>query len=108
MITIEEGKLLALNHLHEIEKKSNVELALLEAETIAFKYGWVFFYQSKEFVLTGNMDFLVGGNAPIIVDKYNKAVYLTGTGNDISYYIQKYSDERSGSVSNGSVSDYFF
>jgi Immunity protein 35 len=94
MISIEEGKQLALDELHKIEKISNIELALLESKTREFEYGWVFFYQAKEFILTGNMDSLVGGNAPIIVDKYYKTVYITGTGNDISFYIQKYSDER--------------
>ncbi len=94
MITIEDAKLLALEQLREIQKMSNVELALLENETRAFKCGWVFFYQSKEYVLTGDVQFLVGGNAPIIVDKYNKTVHLTGTGHDISYYIQKYLENR--------------
>lgn len=62
----------------------------MESETLPFKYGWVFFYQSEEFVKNCNEDALVGGNAPILVDKYKGTAYLTGTSKDISFYIEEY------------------
>lgn len=91
MLSFEQAKELALKKLQEIEKTSDVKLAFLENESIAFDYGWVFFYQSEEFVRTGDESKLVAGNAPIIVDKYNGSVILAGTARGIQYYIAIYS-----------------
>jgi hypothetical protein len=91
MLNFEQAKKVALIKLEDIEKSSNVKLSLLESETIAFDYGWVFFYQSDEFVKTGNTSKLVGGNAPIIVDKYDGSIILTGTSKSTKYYIEVYS-----------------
>ncbi len=78
--------------LREIKKLSNIEIGILDEETIEFEYGWMFFYQSKEYIETGNLDKLVGGNAPIIFDKFESQLYVTGTGNSEDYYLEKFKD----------------
>jgi hypothetical protein len=90
MINIERAKEIALKKVSDIEKKSNVKLALLEDETIEFKYGWIFFYQSEEYVTTGNLNSLVGGNAPILIDKSDESVHETGTSREVEFYIEEY------------------
>ena len=37
-------------------------------EVEEYDFGWVYFYNSKEFVETGNFDSSLVGNAPVIVD----------------------------------------
>jgi hypothetical protein len=32
-------------------------------------FGWAFFYNSKQFVETGDIEWALGGNAPLIVDR---------------------------------------
>ena len=90
MMNIEQAKQLALKKLEEIQKKTLVKLAIMEEHTLPFKDGWVFFYQSEEFVETKDPEKMVGGNAPILVDKQNGNVLITGTSKDISYYIDTY------------------
>ena len=90
MINFDQAKTVALNKLKEIETKSNIKVALLEADSISFEYGWVFFYQSEEFVRTGDESKLVGGNAPILVDKFNNIVLHTGTSKPTENYIEIY------------------
>lgn len=90
MINFKEAKKIAENKLLEIQSKSNLDLALYEEETIEFEYGWVFFYQSKNFIQTSNPLSMVGGNAPLLVDKYDGSVLITGTKKDIEYYIELY------------------
>jgi hypothetical protein len=90
MLNFEQAKEVALRKLGEIQKSSNVKLALLESESTAFEYGWVFFYQSEQYVKTGDTNNLVGGNAPIIVDKHDGSVILAGTAKSIKHYIEVY------------------
>jgi hypothetical protein len=72
-----------------------VELAIMDSETIEKEYGWVFFYQSKEFLKTGNDVYALLGNAPYIVNKYTGELIETGTANPIEDYITEY-EARSG------------
>jgi hypothetical protein len=90
MINIGQATELAKEKISIIEKKGTIRLALLESETMAFEFGWVFFYQSEMFVRTGDEDSLVGGNAPILIDKYDGSVHLTGTSKSIEDYIEEY------------------
>ncbi|WP_428660997.1 YrhB domain-containing protein [Runella sp.] len=90
MISIQHAQRLVENVLQELEKKSLCHLKIMEGEIIEFKYGWIFFYQSEEFVVTGNEDAMVGGNAPIIVDKFNATTHITGTRYGENFYLDKY------------------
>ena len=94
MISNNKARELAQSKLEDLEAASSVELSIMDCETIEFKFGWMFFYQSKNFVMTGNDKFLVGGNAPIIVDKYNSSVHMTGTRRGERFYIENYSKYR--------------
>lgn len=90
MINKDQAKLLASEKLKELETQSKIALDLLDESTIEFAYGWVFFYQSEEYIRTGDLNKLIGGNAPIIVDKLNSSVIITGTRRDSQYYIDNY------------------
>jgi hypothetical protein len=98
MINLEQAKELAIKQLLEIEGKSNIKLSLFEDEVLIFEYGWVFFYQSEEFVRTGNLNALVGGNAPILIDKTDGTAHVTGTGKDITYYVDEYCASKKGNI----------
>lgn len=88
MIDYEQARRIALDYLarHGCE----FELVLLDDETITEDFGWVFFYNTKRFQETGDFIDMLGGNAPIIIDKVNGEVTETGTACDIQYYIEEY------------------
>ncbi|WP_367389137.1 YrhB domain-containing protein [Lewinella sp. LCG006] len=90
MIELNEAIELAKEKLDEIEKKSGINLSLMYEETLELEFGWMFFYQSKAFVETGDLGAMVGGNAPMIIDKHNSSVNMTGTRRDENYYIELY------------------
>ncbi|UAY52787.1 YrhB domain-containing protein [Ferruginibacter albus] len=96
MLTLLQAKELADKKLKEIEEISNIKLAFLENETIAFEYGWIFFYQSESYINSGDFNFMAGGNAPILVDKYNSNVIETGTSRETKYYIEQYCNAKQG------------
>jgi hypothetical protein len=71
------------------------ELALQEDSTLETEFGWVFFYNSVEFVRTGDMHFALGGNAPFIIDRSSGELTVTGTALPLDHYIEQYRRNRS-------------
>jgi Immunity protein 35 len=66
---------------------------LVDSQTMEYGWGWVFFYQSKKFLETGDDDFMLWGNAPFIVNKTTGEVRVTGTSRPIEQYVQDYEAE---------------
>ena len=57
-----------LNQAEEIARRLlAVEARVLPAETREFDVGWVFYYQSAQYLDTGDFQHLLAGNAPIFV-----------------------------------------
>lgn len=78
----------------EIDKNQNshskIECVILEEETIEKEWGWVFFYQSKQYVETGDFRCMLGGNAPYLVNRHSGILTVTGTTHDIDFYLNEY------------------
>ena len=70
------------------------ELRILDEHTIETDFGWVFFWQSQRFLDSRNSSDQLAGNAPLIVDRCDGALQITGTALPIEHYIQQYRQER--------------
>ena len=81
-----EAQIIAEKELPE----SSYECVILEDETITKEWGWVFFYQTKVYVESGDFRDMLSGNAPIIVNRSTGGVTITGTAHDIQHYINEY------------------
>ena len=57
---------------------------------LEFEFGWVFYFNTKEFVDTGDLDHALGGNAPLIFDRADGELYFAGTAHDLDSYIEEY------------------
>ena len=116
MITIDEARRLVLRHLAEIEADQQkvtvlrkdltpkerdilglgqpqndvIELAILDDHTITQDFGWVFFYQSKKYLNSGDGSHALAGNAPIIVSRRDGRLHETGTAEPIEAYIENF------------------
>ncbi len=92
-ITIEQARILAQKELSASPDFETLELVLLDARTITRSYGWIFFWQSKKFLETGDTAYAIAGNGPLFVDVTGKVIRL-GTKNfeeSLQNY-QKYGD----------------
>jgi|TARA_Y100000588_G_scaffold366001_1_gene431238 hypothetical protein len=87
-VMCEEAQRIALDYIQQ--QDCDVELVLIEDETLTEEFGWVFFYNTRKFQETGDFRDMVGGNAPIIVDNISGKITETGTTHDIEYYIEEY------------------
>jgi hypothetical protein len=90
MVTREQARAIAQNYLNKIAGGDETELVLLLDATIERAFGWVFFYNSRRFVETGDPDSVMAGNAPFIVSATDGSIYDTGTAEPIENYIERF------------------
>jgi hypothetical protein len=62
---------------------------VLFEHTIQKPYGWIFFYNTKEWIATGDPNYSLVGNAPIIVG-IDGEIRITGTAHPLEYYLARY------------------
>ena len=90
------NKKMALETIEKIiagyEAPEEDEYIVIEKETIEKEWGWVFFYTSKKWYETNNIEFAVVGNAPFIVLRDTGEVLETGTAYDAEHYIERYEE----------------
>lgn len=65
---------IAKRKLHELGDKH--DWVLLEKKTLEKEFGWIFFYDSKTHMDTGNSDDKVPGTAPFIVERKAGKVFM--------------------------------
>ena len=53
-------------------------------------FGWVYFYDGSIHIETGDVRDAVVGNAPLIVDKSDGKLYITGTAMPIEHYLNEF------------------
>lgn len=63
---------------------------ILDQYTIEKPWGWVFFYDSRKYVTTGDPKYQLVGNAPYIVNRETHELVATGTAEAIEVYIAGY------------------
>lgn len=52
------------------------------------EFGWLYFYDSSKHVETGNVSYALVGNAPLIVDRNDGKLYITGTAHPVEHYLE--------------------
>jgi hypothetical protein len=66
---------------------------VVDSATIEKPWGWVFFYESRRFLETGDDSSRLLGNAPIIVNAESGIAADTGTAHPVEHYIAEYERE---------------
>jgi immunity protein 35 of polymorphic toxin system len=77
-------------YLSHLRVEDGDDLVLLEKETLERPFGWVFFYNSKRFVDTHDDRYALIGNGPLIVDRLDGSVHLTGTACPLEFFLERY------------------
>jgi hypothetical protein len=81
---------LAVDYLRGKEREAGIDLVLLDSNTIEKSFGWVFFYDSKRHVESGNFRDALAGNAPFVVTKADGRVHETGTARPLDEYLRRF------------------
>ena len=78
MITFEQARAIALAEIAKALPK--YDFVLLDEETVAKPYGWIFWYNTRKYLETGNIMDATPGNAPFVVDNTDGNVHYLSTG----------------------------
>ena len=87
MITVEEALKKVVEYLRTTYANRPYELVVMEALTREEDIGWLFFFNTREFVETGDMNAMLGGNAPLFVERQSGALRTTGTAHAVEHYL---------------------
>lgn len=93
MITRAQAQDLAEQHVAAF-RESVPDLVLMPESTIERPFGWVFFYDSRRYIETGDSSLAVCGNAPVIVNRHTGELWVTGTAHPVERYIEEYEASR--------------
>ncbi len=95
MINKDMARILVETELSKRRKTPHNEGWVIQDDlTIERGFGWVFFYTSRKYLETGNPLFASFGNAPIIVDREDGTLHVTGTAKSIEEYIEEYESSK--------------
>ncbi len=63
---------------------------IVTEHTLKRPYGWVFFYDSRAYLASSKTSDMVAGNAPILVDRIDGEIRVTGTAEPSESYLTRY------------------
>jgi hypothetical protein len=69
-------------------KNPNHEIVI--CKEVEYDFGWVFDYNTRVFLETGNISSSLLGNGPLIVDRFNGQIYTTGSAHSTEFYIAEF------------------
>ena len=95
MLTEKEIKDIAEKYVKEIEEEAELELSIIQENTISKSYGMIFFYTSRKYYKTKDEKYnSLAGNAPFLVESKTGKVIDFGTGQPLEFYFQEYEEGR--------------
>ncbi|ATQ70948.1 MULTISPECIES: YrhB domain-containing protein [Methylosinus] len=66
-ISVDEATSLARDLVRKIGESAGEKLSIMEEKAITIEGGWVFFYNTDEFIRTGDITSALAGNGPVFV-----------------------------------------
>jgi hypothetical protein len=94
MINSETAKQIATQEINRNYRSQFGPLVILDEHTIEKEYGWIFFYSTQKYVESGDFQYALAGNGPIIVEKANGEVHRLGTAKPTEEVIGEFESRR--------------
>ena len=86
MVDFDEARARVASHL---QSQYGPAVVLVDEATRDEDVGWVFFYESADYLRTGDIAGALAGNAPIVVDKTTGDLHITGTAEPVEVYLEQ-------------------
>jgi hypothetical protein len=93
VISYTEAKRLAEETINRGYNVPGDQLMVIDSATIEKDYGWVFFYDSRRFLENDDENFMIAGNAPLIVEK-DGTLHWLGTAKPVEEYLTAFESHR--------------
>jgi hypothetical protein len=89
MIEKDLARRIVLDYIKRLNPE-NDELLLLDGSTLEKPYGWVFFYNSRKYLESGDFRYRLAGNSPILVKRSDGALCELGTAQSVEESLRDY------------------
>ena len=66
------------------------QAVIAKEHTLKRPYGWIFFYQGRSYLASGKTSDKLAGNAPILIDRVDGEIRVTGTMQSLEAYLARY------------------
>jgi len=88
----EAARHLVTEHLHILDRKAEKPqgLAIQETGTLERPWGWIFFWNTRLFLETGDLEHAMMGNPPICVNRLDGAVTIIGGDGPLEAELRRY------------------
>ena len=63
---------------------------IVEGLTIEKAFGWVFFYDSKKYLETRNINEAIAGNGPVFVNKHDGTIEFCGSYKSVQDFVSEF------------------
>ena len=63
---------------------------IIEDLTIEKPFAWIFFYNSKKYLKTGDFNDVIAGNGPVFVNKHNGVIEFCGSRKSLDELLLEY------------------
>jgi len=94
MLTFQQARQMAEDKIKAMPLISDTGgLTIIDSETIEKSYAWIFFYDSKRHMETGDIMCALGGNAPLFISKTDGQIFTFRTGLSIDAMIEEYEEK---------------
>ena len=74
------------------------ELVVVDEATQEKTWGWVFTYQSRRYLESGDYRDALAGNSPLLVNRRTGEIIVTGTARPVDDYVESYEEELAGAA----------
>lgn len=88
VVTKDQAREAVREHLDAMN--SAVDLVIQDEHTRDEDFGWVFFYQSADYLRSGAFSDQLAGNAPIVVLRETGALHVTATALPVDDYLEQF------------------
>jgi Immunity protein 35 len=92
MITNDQAERIAVEYLSNMERRVGIPLQL--TKKLDGPFGWVFFYNSRAYIESGNISAMLAGNSPFLIDSYDGTLHVLGTAYPVEQYLAEYGRSR--------------
>ncbi len=85
-----EAQAEVLRHINAGYGEPEDSLIILEDSTIEKPYGWIFFYQSRTYLETGDASYMLAGNGPVVFVGDDRSIHRLGTALPVAEEIERF------------------
>jgi len=94
MLTFQDARNIAVAAINKTPAiGDNSGFTIIDSATLEKPYAWIFNYNSRLFLETGDLKYALGGNAPLFISKIDGKISIFQTGLSIDGMIDKYEEE---------------